>query len=27
LVKGSRKAVHYVNAVESEPAVALEATA
>jgi MarR family transcriptional regulator, organic hydroperoxide resistance regulator len=27
LVKGSRKAVHYVNAVESEPAAALEATA
>jgi MarR family transcriptional regulator, organic hydroperoxide resistance regulator len=27
LVKGSRKAVHYVNAFESEPAAALEATA
>jgi MarR family transcriptional regulator, organic hydroperoxide resistance regulator len=27
LVKGSRKAVHYVNAVESEPPAALDATA
>jgi len=27
LVKGSRKAVHYVNAIESEPPAALEATA
>jgi MarR family transcriptional regulator, organic hydroperoxide resistance regulator len=27
LVKGSRKAVHYVNAIESEPSAALDATA